>query len=111
MSLLLAPGFLYTNICLKKHYVQYFDDAFLKLEKTVYEVYSESIALYMYSKQLNVVVLTILSVNSVHKFSEIYLSYSLKFYCKNIPVILVNLSYFSNDFGCVSLWTNEFRCT
>ena len=45
--------------------------------------YSENIGRYMKSKQLpsieKFICLAILSVNSVHKFSEMYLSYSLNF--------------------------------
>ena len=55
-----------------------------RLEKNfVYETYSESIGPYIKSKQVpltetcfsNTICLTTLTVNSVNKFSEIYLSY------------------------------------
>ena len=48
-----------------------------------YETYSENIGHYMKSKQLpfteKCICLAILSVNSVYKFSGMYLSYSLNF--------------------------------
>ena len=56
---------------------------FLVRKHFAYETYSEGIGLYMKSKQLPLIekciCLTMLSVNSVYKFSEIYLSYSLNF--------------------------------
>ena len=69
-SFLLAPGFLYTNICLKKIcYAEELDDALLRLEKNfAYEGYGEELGLYMKSKLFLVIekciCLIILFVNS-----------------------------------------------
>ena len=56
---------------------------FLGRKNFPFETYSEGIGLYMKSKQLPVIekciCLRILSLNSVDKFSEMYLSYSLNF--------------------------------
>ena len=49
-SLLLAPGFLLTNICLNKiYYAEYFDDALLRLEKNLnilLQIYSSKMVLH-----------------------------------------------------------------
>ena len=76
-SVLLAPGFLYTNLCLYKIYYAKFCYALLRLEKlrvlnvqwkhrSVYEIKTNSLI-------EKFICLTILSVNSVYKFPEMYL--------------------------------------
>ena len=71
-----------------------FPNVYIGLRKNfACETYRENIVQYMKSKQLpfteKFICLAILSVNSVYKISEMYLSYSLNFTRKKIAVISV----------------------